>query len=174
MSDKKTEFENLKKELLFSRENGRAKSSAEVLKKCDEFCAGYMEFLDAAKTEREAVTQTILKAEAKGFLPYEEGKKYGFGDKIYFNNRGKALALAVIGKEPVEKGVRIAAAHIDSPRLDLKPNPLYESDELALLKTHYYGGQAILNTLNSAGHPVSNSPLPTRCFLQKGRNGNNR
>lgn len=140
MGDKNTEFENLKKELLFSRENGRAKSSAEVLKKCDEFCAGYMEFLDAAKTEREAVTQTILKAEAKGFLPYEEGKKYGFGDKIYFNNRGKALALAVIGKEPVEKGVRIAAAHIDSPRLDLKPNPLYESDELALLKTHYYGG----------------------------------
>ena len=73
-------------------------------------------------------------------MPFQKGIEYKAGDKVYYNNRGKAIAIAVIGSEPVEKGVRIAAAHIDSPRLDLKPNPLSESDEIALFKTHYYGG----------------------------------
>ena len=76
----------------------------------------------------------------KGFKPFEIGKKYNAGDKVYFNNRGKTVAFAVIGELPAEKGVNITAAHIDSPRLDLKPNPLYEELELALFKTHYYGG----------------------------------
>ena len=79
-------------------------------------------------------------AESKGFVPFEMGKKYEKGAKIYFNNRGKTIALAVIGEEKVENGVNITAAHIDSPRLDLKPNPLYEDSDLALFKTHYYGG----------------------------------
>ena len=79
-------------------------------------------------------------AENNGFKEFDRNKKYNAGDKVYFNNRGKSLALAVIGSESVESGVNISAAHIDSPRLDLKPNPLYEELELALFKTHYYGG----------------------------------
>ncbi len=133
-------FETLKDELLLERKNGRAALEESELKVCDAYCEGYKNFLDAAKTEREAVDEAIRLAKEKGFIPFEEGKKYNAGDKVFFNNRGKALALAVIGSEPVEKGVNIAAAHIDSPRLDLKPNPLYEADELALFKTHYYGG----------------------------------
>ena len=133
-------IQELKDELFIKRENGRAALSEEELKVCDEYSEGYKAFLDAAKTEREAVTEAIRLAEEKGFVPFIEGEKYKAGDKVYFNNRSKALALAVIGQEPVEKGTNIAAAHIDSPRLDLKPNPLYEADELALFKTHYYGG----------------------------------
>jgi len=133
-------FQELKEELLFKRENGRAKLTAEELEKCDEYCCGYKAFLDNAKTEREAVKEAIKLAKEKGFEEMATGKKYKAGDKVYFNNRGKALALAVIGTQPVENGVKIAAAHIDSPRLDLKPSPLYESEELALFKTHYYGG----------------------------------
>ncbi len=83
---------------------------------------------------------TVNAAKAAGFLPFDPETKYSPGDKIYFNNRGKAICLAVIGKKGASEGVRIAAAHIDNPRLDLKPAPLYESGELSLLKTHYYGG----------------------------------
>lgn len=83
---------------------------------------------------------TVNAANAAGFLPFDPETKYSPGDKIYFNNRGKAICLAVIGKKGASEGVRIAAAHIDNPRLDLKPAPLYESGELSLLKTHYYGG----------------------------------
>ena len=79
-------------------------------------------------------------AEKHGFVPFDPAHKYAPGDKVYANNRGKALCLAVIGKEGCKNGVRIAAAHIDNPRLDLKPIPLYESSEMAYLKTHYYGG----------------------------------
>ena len=79
-------------------------------------------------------------AKANGFSEFCRGKAYKAGDKVYINNRGKTLALAVIGEQPVEQGVNITAAHIDSPRLDLKPNPLYEDTDLALFKTHYYGG----------------------------------
>ena len=96
--------------------------------------------MNAAKTEREAVKTAIAMAKAKGFTEFVYGKQYNAGDKVYINNRGKTVAFAVIGKEPVENGVKITAAHIDSPRLDLKPNPLYEDLELALFKTHYYGG----------------------------------
>ncbi len=140
MEEKKTKAEELKEALYMNRKNGGEKLSAEELAICDEFCEGYKAFLDNAKTEREAVDTAIALAEAEGFLPFDPDKKYLAGDKIYFNNRGKALALAVIGTEPIEQGVNISAAHIDSPRIDLKPNPLYESDELALFKTHYYGG----------------------------------
>ncbi len=106
----------------------------------ENFCKGYAEFLGAAKTERLSVKKAVEMAEKAGFVPFDPNKKYVAGDKVYVNNRKKSLALAVIGTEPVENGVRIAAAHIDSPRLDLKPNPLYEDNELALFKTHYYGG----------------------------------
>ena len=135
-----SDIKALKEELFYSRKNGRQISKEEVLEKADEYCKDYKKFLDNAKTEREAVKIAVDMAKQKGFVPFEIGKKYNAGDKVYFNNRGKTIALAVIGKETIENGANITAAHIDSPRLDLKPNPLYEEIELALFKTHYYGG----------------------------------
>lgn len=140
MCKEKSAAEILKEELFYKSENGRKRFDEATLAKADEFCVGYKAFLDAAKTERLAVKEAIRLAEAAGFRAFCEGKTYAPGDRVYVNNRGKALMLAVIGKAPLEQGVRIAAAHIDSPRLDLKPNPLYEDSELALFKTHYYGG----------------------------------
>ncbi len=104
------------------------------------FCEDYKKFLDASKTEREASQYAEEKAKAKGFVPFVKGMKLKAGDKVYLRNREKAIIFAVIGKEPIEKGVHIAAAHIDSPRLDLKQHPLYEDNETAYFKTHYYGG----------------------------------
>ena len=135
-----TVSEKLKKELFSNPENGRKTASEEVLKEADSYAEGYKDFLDRAKTEREAVETAIELAKNNGFVEFDRNKKYKAGDKIFINNRGKSLALAVIGSEAVESGVNISAAHIDSPRLDLKPNPLYEELELALFKTHYYGG----------------------------------
>ena len=96
--------------------------------------------MDAAKTEREAVTYTVAAAEKAGFRPLVPGMSLKAGDKVYRNNRGKSILLAVIGEESLNTGMNICAAHIDSPRLDIKPNPLYEDSEIAYLKTHYYGG----------------------------------
>ena len=106
----------------------------------EDYCRGYMAFLNEARTEREAVKIAIEMAEDKGFVEYVDGMKLTPGDKVYCNNRSKALMLAVIGKKSLEEGCVIAGAHVDSPRIDLKQNPLYESDELAYFKTHYYGG----------------------------------
>ena len=136
----KTAAEQLKEKLFLKRKNGRLTAADEVLNNSDEYCEGYKKFLDSAKTEREAAKTAIKMAEEKGFIEFDYKKKYNAGDRVYFNNRGKTVAFAVIGTEPVESGVNITAAHIDSPRLDLKPNPLYEDVELALFKTHYYGG----------------------------------
>ena len=136
----KSKSEQLKEGLFYKRKNGRLISSEETLKNADEYCEGYKSFLNAAKTEREAVNTAVALAKEKGFTEFVYGKKYNAGDKVFFNNRGKTVAFVVIGKEPVEQGVNITAAHIDSPRLDLKPNPLYEELDLALFKTHYYGG----------------------------------
>ena len=130
---------DLKSQLFYEKVNGLKKDTTDF-KAIDDFCKGYVDFLGKAKTERLAVKEAITLAEAAGFSEFEEGKAYKAGDKVYVNNRNKSLALVVVGSEPVEKGTRIAAAHIDSPRIDLKPNPLYEEKELALLKTHYYGG----------------------------------
>ena len=130
----------LSEALLNPRKNGFFKVSEEKLEKADKFCEGYKAFLDSAKTERESVEYAVKAAEKHGFVPFDPAHKYAPGDKVYANNRGKALCLAVIGKEGCRNGVRIAAAHIDNPRLDLKPIPLYESSEMAYLKTHYYGG----------------------------------
>ena len=135
-----SDIKELKNKLFLEKKNGRLTADNSVLEKADSYCEGYKAFLDAAKTEREAVTVAVKMAESKGFAPFESGKKYEKGAKVYFNNRGKTIALAVIGQEDVEKGVNITAAHVDSPRLDLKPNPLYEDSDLALFKTHYYGG----------------------------------
>ena len=130
----------LKSKLLMDKKNGYAALTEADRKAMNEYCEGYKAFLDAGKTERECVTEAIRLAEAQGFKKLERGAQLKAGDKVYANNRGKMLTLAVIGTEPMEKGVQITAAHIDAPRLDLKPSPLYEDSEIAYLKTHYYGG----------------------------------
>lgn len=135
-----TKAQELKKQLFFKPKNAAKVLSENEISDADNFCEGYMNFLDAAKTEREATTEAVKLAKANGFTEYKKGEKYEAGEKIYYNNRGKALILAVIGKKDISEGVRITAAHIDSPRLDIKPNPLYEDGEMAYLKTHYYGG----------------------------------
>ncbi|MCL2494964.1 MAG: aminopeptidase [Oscillospiraceae bacterium] len=129
------------RETLFRRQKHACEAiSIEEIAEADEFCEGYKGFLNLCKTERECVDWFIARAEKLGFAPYEEGKIYPPGSRVYVNNRGKAAIFAVLGRQGLEKGLRLAAAHIDSPRLDLKPNPLYEDKCLALAKTHYYGG----------------------------------
>lgn len=130
----------LKNKLFCNRKNAGITLSDEDIAKCDQFCEGYKDFLNQSKTEREAVKYAISTAERMGYVPFKKGMSLKAGDKVYYNNRGKAIVLAVIGKEDISKGVKICVAHIDSPRLDLKQNPIYEDSELALFKTHYYGG----------------------------------
>ncbi len=136
----KTETELLKEKLLIKTESGAKTLEPEEIAKADEFCKGYTAFLDNAKTERDAVDYTLKAALGAGFTEYDPTKDYKPGDRVYLNNRGRALILCVIGKNGTKNGVRLGIAHIDSPRLDLKPNPLYESNDLAMFKTHYYGG----------------------------------
>ena len=123
--------------------NAWTKYSEDDLKKVFELSERYRKFMSVCKTERECVTELIKTAEENGFKDLkdviEKGESLKAGDKVYANNMGKNLALFVIGTESLESGLTILGAHIDSPRLDLKQNPLYESNELALLKTHYYG-----------------------------------
>ena len=136
----KDAYKELKKKLLSTKKNGYDLVSAGDLKAMEDYCRGYMAFLDAGKTERLCAAETIRLAEEKGYKPYVRGMEVKSGDKLYLCNRGKAVLLAHIGKKTLGAGAQIAAAHIDSPRLDLKPNPLYEDSELAFFKTHYYGG----------------------------------
>lgn len=138
--DKEKNLKELTQQLTTDRRNGYMRVSDKDMEKANKFCEGYKDFMNAAKTERECVDFTVAAAEKAGFVPFDSEKTYKPGDKVYYNNRGKAICLAVIGKQGMKNGARIAAAHIDSPRLDLKPVPLYESNEQALLKTHYYGG----------------------------------
>ena len=130
----------LAEKLLLDRTKAARKACAEQIDKAMDFGEGYKDFITAAKTERETVDWTVKAAEAAGFRAFDPNHAYSAGEKVYYNNRGKAMCLAVIGKKGASQGVRIAAAHIDSPRIDLKPIPLYEASELCLLKTHYYGG----------------------------------
>ncbi len=141
MEDKKKTPGELRREaLLYSPKNGYDRLSAEDEAAMRAYCEDYKKFLDAGKTERECVDETVRQAEAKGFKPFVRGMAVNPGDKLYRVNRGKAIMLAVVGSRPLSEGVNIGAAHIDSPRLDLKQNPVYEDSELAFLKTHYYGG----------------------------------
>ena len=132
--------ENLKEQLIFSPTNGSKKLSKDEIAAADSYCEDYKIFLNQGKTERECAAFAKELAIKNGFLPFDPEKKYSVGDKIFTVNREKAIILAVIGKTPLDSGVHLAAAHIDSPRMDLKPNPLYEADEIAFFKTHYYGG----------------------------------
>lgn len=138
--EEKSQGKLLKEQLLRNPKNMGSTLEDGEIKAAMEFCEGYKAFLDSSKTEREAVDTMVSMLEKRGYQPFDPHKKYQPGDKVYRNNRGKALVMAVIGRRPLEEGVHIAASHIDSPRLDLKPNPLYEEAQLALFKTHYYGG----------------------------------
>lgn len=126
------------------KENAWKKYDEAGKKEVFDFAEGYRSFLSVNKTERECVCASIALAKEKGYRNIEEcirqGVRLHAGDKVYVNNMGKALALFVIGEEPMEKGMRILGAHIDSPRLDIKQNPVYEDTDFALLDTHYYGG----------------------------------
>ncbi len=132
--------EELRESLLMDAKNGYTRITADQRAEMESYCKDYMAFMDACKTEREATAWAVAEAEKQGFKPMVPGMDVKPGDKIYLNNRGKSIMLAVIGKESLAKGVNICAAHVDSPRMDIKPNPLYEDSEIAYFKTHYYGG----------------------------------
>ena len=132
--------EELRESLLAAPKNGYTRINPEQRAEMEAYCKRYMAFIDAAKTEREATAWAVAEAEKRGFVPFKPGMDAKPGDKIYYNNHDKAIALAVIGTESLAKGSNICAAHVDSPRMDLKPNPLYEDSEIAYFKTHYYGG----------------------------------
>ena len=133
-------IEELRNSLLNTNKNGYTRITAEQKAEMNAYCEGYMAFMDAAKTEREATTWAVEAAKARGFVELKPGMSVQPGDKVYLNNRGKSIILAVVGKQPLSAGSNICAAHVDSPRMDIKPNPLYEDSEIAYLKTHYYGG----------------------------------
>ncbi|MBR1391319.1 MAG: aminopeptidase [Lachnospiraceae bacterium] len=118
--------------------------SAKEKKKVFDFSEKYRQFISDCKTERECVRELEKKAQKAGFVDIREVIENGLlletGDRVYANNKGKGLALYIIGKKPIEEGMNILGAHIDSPRMDLKQNPLYEDAGLAMLDTHYYGG----------------------------------
>ncbi|MGM9668829.1 MAG: aminopeptidase [Faecousia sp.] len=132
--------EELQKNLLMQPKNGYSSLSAEDRLAMEAYCKGYKAFIDACKTEREATAWTEKVAGEHGFKPLVPGMDLKPGDKVYRNNRGKSILLAVIGEKSLAEGANICAAHVDSPRMDVKPNPLYEDTEIAYLKTHYYGG----------------------------------
>ena len=136
-----TKGQQLHEDLFYKKKTAFELKNSEQLAEVMEYAKEYMHFLDVAKTEREAVIYAIEKLEAAGFKAYNLGDKLEAGDKIYYNNRGKSLFAIRVGTEDIEEnGIRIIAAHVDSPRLDLKQHPLYESEHFGYLKTHYYGG----------------------------------
>ena len=132
--------EELRQALLAQPKNGYAELTETQHHEMETYISGYRGFLDDCKTEREATAWTVAKAEAHGFKALVPGMELNPGDKVYYVNRNKSILLAVMGKKSLSEGVNICASHIDSPRMDLKPNPLYEDAEIAYLKTHYYGG----------------------------------
>ncbi len=132
--------EELKEKLFKSSKTGWEDIDSEKKRDIYNFSNGYMEFLNKAKTEREFIAEAVKVAREKGFRDILEFEKLNPGDKVFYINREKSIYLAIIGNKPIEEGMNIIGAHVDSPRLDLKPNPLYEDSGLAYLKTHYYGG----------------------------------
>ena len=132
--------EELKEKLFKNKKIGWEEISEEEKNKAFEVSDKYMEFLNRSKTEREFIKNAKKLADENGFKDIMEYETLKSGDKIYFINREKSMYLGIIGEEPIEKGMHIIGSHVDSPRLDLKPNPLYENTGLAYLKTHYYGG----------------------------------
>ena len=138
MSENKTK--DRKEQLFSTAKNGYDRISQEDLAAMEAYCRLYRDYLDRGKTERECTLRTMQLAQERGFQPYRTGMDLQPGDKVYVCNRGKSVMLAVMGRKSLAEGARIIAAHIDAPRLDMKPTPLYEDSELAYFKTHYYGG----------------------------------
>ena len=136
----KKELEELKKKLFVSKENGWLDLNNNTKQDVFSYAKGYINYLNKSKTEREIISSSKKIAEENGFKNIEKIKELKPGDKVYYINHEKSMYLAIIGKDDIEKGLNIIGAHADSPRLDLKPNPLYEDSELAFFKTHYYGG----------------------------------
>ena len=136
----KTEKEILTEKLFNKKENGWNTKTEEEKKTIFDYAKGYMDFMNKSKTEREIVQSSKKIAEANGFKDIKEFDSLKAGDKVYYINREKSMYLAVIGEDNIENGINIIGAHADSPRLDLKPNPLYEDGGFAYFKTHYYGG----------------------------------
>ena len=140
MSEKTIGKEMLEK-LAYKKKNVFEEADADKIKAIYDYSNGYMEYLDKAKTEREAVDYSIELAEKSGYSEYKLGEKLSVGDKKYYNNHGKSLIVFTVGENDIEKdGIRIIASHIDSPRLDLKQVPMYEDSGMGFFKTHYYGG----------------------------------
>ena len=133
-------MDDLREQLFYKKKNGYDLIGREEHIEAENYCRGYMSFLNASRTEREAVANAVELAKGCGFAEYQPGMALEPGMKIYHENRGKALLLAVIGQKSLAEGAVIAGAHVDSPRLDLKQVPLYETDELCYFSTHYYGG----------------------------------
>ena len=117
-----------------------AKEAPEQVEEAAAFCEGYKAFLDEGKTERECVKKAVELLKAAGYAEFDTQDSYQPGDKVYYVNRNKAIIATTFGEKSVKEGIRMNGAHIDSPRLDLKPSPVYEKDDMALFKTHYYGG----------------------------------
>ena len=117
-----------------------AKDAPQQMEKASKFCEGYKEFLNGGKTERECVRLAVRMLKKAGYKPFDPKASYEPGDKVYYVNREKSVIATTFGKKPLTDGLRINGAHIDSPRLDLKPNPVYEKEDIAYFKTHYYGG----------------------------------
>lgn len=138
--EQNNEFKKLKEALFCKKNHGANVMSDDELSKCYDFAEGYKDYLNQAKTERENVSFVLKMAIENGFTEFDKNKKYVPGDKVYCINRNCNIALAVIGKQGSKNGIKLSIAHIDAPRLDLKPNPLFEKNEIAMFKTHYYGG----------------------------------
>lgn len=132
--------EERKKELFHEKENGWEKADEVKKNEIFKLSKNYMDFLNVAKTEREFIKQARKLADSHGYRDIIEFQTLKPGDKVYFVNREKSMYLAIIGEESIENGMHIIGSHVDSPRLDLKPNPLYEDTGFAYFKTHYYGG----------------------------------
>ena len=132
--------EELRQSLMLQPKNGYVGMTQQQREEMDAYCKRYAIFMDACKTEREATEWTAELAEKNGFKALVPGMQLQPGDRVYRNNRDKSIMLAVIGNESLNEGANICAAHVDSPRMDLKPNPLYEDSGFAMVKTHYYGG----------------------------------
>ena len=133
-------MDDMRTSLFYEQKNGYDLIGTQERKTLEDYCLGYMAFLNNSRTEREAVNNAIAMAEERGFVEYVPGMELRPGMKLYRNNRGKALMLAVIGRKDLGQGAVIAGAHVDAPRLDLKQIPMYESDEMCFFRTHYYGG----------------------------------
>ena len=136
---KKTKAQELQEQLTWSAPH-IGKDAPDHKEKAFKYCEGYKKFLNAGKTERECVKEAVHMLKKAGYKPFDRTASYEPGDKVYYVNRSKAIIAATFGKKPLSEGLHINGAHIDSPRLDLKPNPLYEKEDIAYFKTHYYGG----------------------------------